>query len=54
MRGSWEGYNTQAAELDAAMGREDYAAARSAAETLKASADQLATDLASAKEKMKC
>lgn len=54
MRGSWEGYNTQAAELDAAMGREDYAAARSAAETLKASADQLAADLASAKEKMKC
>ena len=54
MKGSWEGYNTQGAELDAAMGREDYAAAKSAAETLKSSADQLVADLTAAKEKMKC
>jgi len=54
MKGNWDGLSAQMAEIDAAMQREDYAAAKSQAESLKASADTLNTDLQSAKDKMKC
>lgn len=54
MKATWDGYNAQVAELDAAYGREDYKGAKAQADSLKAQADTLVTDLQAAKEKIKC
>jgi chromosome segregation ATPase len=54
MQATWDGYNAQVAELDAAYGREDYKGAQAQAESLKAQADTLLSDLQAAKEKIRC
>jgi hypothetical protein len=54
MRGMLDGYMAQVAGVQSAIASEDYFGARSSAESLKASVDSLAADLASAKERIRC
>jgi hypothetical protein len=54
MKATWDGYNAQVAEIEAAYGREDYNGSKAQAESLKAQADTLVTDLMAAKEKIRC
>ncbi len=54
LKANWDGLNAQVADLDAKLGSEDFAGAKSGGDALKASADTLGADLAAAKEKIKC
>lgn len=54
MRGMLDGYMAQVAGVQSAIASEDFFGARSSAESLKASVDSLAADLASAKERIRC
>ena len=54
MRGNYDGLAAQVASIEGAIASEDYLGAQTQAESLKASSDALAADLASAKTKMKC
>jgi hypothetical protein len=54
MRGMLDGYVAQVAGIQSAVASEDFFGARSQAESLKASVDSLAADVASAKERIRC
>jgi hypothetical protein len=54
MKGNYDGLAAQVAGIESAIASEDYLGAKAQAESLKASVDTLVTDLASAKEKIKC
>lgn len=54
MRGNYDGLAAQVAGIEGAIASEDYLGAKAQADSLKASTDTLAADLASAKVKIKC
>lgn len=54
MQGNLDSLKAQVAELANAMGREDYQAAKSSADQLKANLDSLTAELGSAKTKIRC
>jgi chromosome segregation ATPase len=54
MKGNYDGLAAQVAGIESAIASEDYLGAKAQAESLKASADTLVTDLTSAKEKIRC
>ena len=54
MKGNYDGLAAQVAGIESAIASEDFLGAKAQAESLKASADTLVTDLTSAKEKIKC
>lgn len=54
LRGTLDGYTAQVAGIEAAVAAEDFLGAKAQAESLKAQADTLVTDLQGAKEKIKC
>ena len=54
MKANFDSLNGQIAGLDAAIASEDYQAAKTAADSLKAQLDNLATEFGSAKTKIKC
>ena len=54
MQATLDGYSAQVAGIESAIASEDFMGARSQAESLKASVDTLAADMAAAKTKIKC
>jgi hypothetical protein len=54
MKGNYDGLAAQVPGIESAIASEDFLGAKAQAESLKASADTLVTDLTSAKEKIKC
>ena len=54
MKGNYDGLAAQVAGIEGAIASEDFLGAKAQAESLKAQADTLVTDLTSAKEKIRC